>query len=217
MSTRRRNVLDPREVLACDPAKPRLRESLHENESLLRRAAEERDRLFNQSLDLLCIIDFDGRLAQVNPAWTRILGWSESELVKRLWSRHLHPDDRTRLAEASRALVRGDSLLDVEIRYQCKDGSWRWLSWTGHPVLETRQIFAVARDVTERRKTDEALRTQAALIDNAQRLAGMGSWQLDLRSRLLTWSDATCDIFGIHPGKFRGTFEHFRSSSCRKI
>jgi PAS domain S-box-containing protein len=65
--------------------------------------------------------------------------------------------------------------------------------------------------ITECQSADVALREQAALLANAQRIGRMGNWSLDLRSGWLVWSEATCDLFGITPAEFAGTFEHFYS------
>lgn len=68
-----------------------------------------------------------------------------------------------------------------------------------------------ARETEALRRSEVRLREQAALLVNAQRIGRMGSWSLDLRSGRLVWPEATCDLFGITPAEFAGTFEHFRS------
>jgi PAS domain S-box-containing protein len=119
---------------------------------------EERDRFFKLSVDLLCIADTDGRFRRVNPAFERTLGFSTAELLSRPWIEFVHPDDRERSLREAEMLQQGRSTYNFENRYLCKDGSYRWLSWTipaaaqGDPLL-----YAVARDVTERRRADERL------------------------------------------------------------
>jgi PAS domain S-box-containing protein len=56
-----------------------------------------------------------------------------------------------------------------------------------------------------------ALRAQAALLAHAQRIGRMGNWSHDLLSGRLVWSEATCDLFGIAPAEFAGTFDYFYS------
>jgi PAS domain S-box-containing protein len=70
--------------------------------SVRKETERERDRLWNYSPDPLCIAGYDGRLKQVNPAWSRILGWTSEELIGRLWSELVHPDDREARRDARR-------------------------------------------------------------------------------------------------------------------
>lgn len=63
----------------------------------------------------------------------------------------------------------------------------------------------------QRKRAEMALREQAAWLDNAQRMGRMGSWSFHPRTGQLAWSEATCRLFGLEPGEFRGTIEHFKS------
>src|SRR5438045_1439230 len=87
------------------------------------------NRMFNLSLDLLCIAGLDGYFKRVNPSWTRVLGWSEAELLSRPVADFIHPEDRERTLQARANLAKGIPLRGFENRYLCKDGSHRWLSW----------------------------------------------------------------------------------------
>ncbi len=123
-----------------------------------RRLEEERDRLFNLSLDPLCVAGFDGHLRQVNPAWTRTLGWSADELLSRPFLDFVHPDDVASTQQALAVLQTGKPVMGFENRYRSRDGSYRWMSWSSFPLSEARLIFAVARDTTERRQAEQMLR-----------------------------------------------------------
>ena len=123
-----------------------------------RQTETERNRIFNLSLDLLSVGNFEGKLEQVNPAWTECLGWSAVELANRSWLDFVHPEDHAATIRTQAEICAGRVIRNFENRYRCKDGSYRWLSWNSHPLTESRQIFGVARDVTERRKNEEQLR-----------------------------------------------------------
>jgi two-component system cell cycle sensor histidine kinase/response regulator CckA len=165
-----------------------------------KRAAEERDRLFNLSLDMLCVAGFDGRLQQVNPAWTHCLGWSAEELTSRPMLDFVHPDDQAVTLQARSRIQEGHPSTGFENRYRCKDGSYRWLSWSVHPLAASRQVFGVARDVTERRVVQEALARNEALLRMATQVSRLGAWQVELPSRALTWSDEVRAIHETDPG-----------------
>jgi PAS domain S-box-containing protein len=129
---------------------------------------QDRDQLFDLSLDMLCVAGFDGVLQQVNPAWTHCLGWSAEELTSGPMNRFILPEDRDATDRIRQAIYGGQSIRGFQNRYRCKDGSFRWLSWNVHPVLEARKVFAVARDVTEQKQTE-------AQLLRAQRMESIGT------------------------------------------
>jgi PAS domain S-box-containing protein len=140
-------------------------------ERSLRQVEVERDRLFNLSLDLLIVANFDGWFEQVNPAWTTCLGWTADELTSRPSIEFVHPDDREATLQRRAAITQGEPLWGFDNRYLCKDGSYRWLSWNVYPLLESRQVFAVARDITDRRRLEQQL-LRAQRIESIGSLAG---------------------------------------------
>jgi PAS domain S-box-containing protein len=134
-----------------------------------RREAElELERVFTLSLDLLCIAGFDGYFKRVNPSWERTLGYTEQELLSRPFAELIHPEDRAQTAAALDVLGEGQELIEFENRYICRDGSARWFQWTARPVPEQGLIYAVARDVTDRKRGEAE---QAALRRVATRVA----------------------------------------------
>jgi PAS domain S-box-containing protein len=137
--------------------------------TIARRRRAERDfaRMFNLSLDLLCISGFDGYFKRVNPAFERTLGYSSAELLSRPFIEFVHPDDRALTIEADARLSRGDSLTEFENRYICADGSERWLQWSSRPVPGEALQYGVAKDVTDRKRAEAeqaALRRVATLV-----------------------------------------------------
>jgi two-component system sensor histidine kinase/response regulator len=142
-------------------------------------AQDELDRFFTLSLDMLCIAGFDGYFKRVNPAWHRVLGYTEEELLSRPYVEFTHPDDRAATATQASRLSTGEEVIYFENRYLHKDGTWRWLLWTSTPYPELQVMYAAARDITERKAAEEALAQYAldlgashrALEDQAERLA----------------------------------------------
>ncbi len=111
---------------------------------------DERKAFFSQSLDLLCIADFEGHFIQLNPAFERALGYTLDELMSRPYFAFVHEEDIDRTAEVARQLTLGQELVSFENRYICKDGTYRYFLWTATADVSTRRIYAAARDMTER-------------------------------------------------------------------
>ncbi|MDX6503824.1 MAG: hypothetical protein QOE29_949, partial [Gaiellaceae bacterium] len=121
------------------------------------KAKAEADRLFTLSADLIAVAGFDGLWKRVNPAFERLLGYTEREALARPYFDFVHPDDRERTEAEAVRLVQGETILAFENRMSCKDSSYRWIEWTATPVLEERLLYWVGRDVTERRHADAEL------------------------------------------------------------
>ncbi|MGB7541659.1 MAG: PAS domain S-box protein, partial [Burkholderiales bacterium] len=137
-----------------ETANIKLRAEIDERE----RAEDERDRFFNLSLDLLCIAGFDGYFRQVNSAWETTLGWTRAELLSKPYLEFSHPDDRHVTASEAGKNQGGERSIAFENRYQCKDGSYKWLSWMAIPSQEQKLIYATARDITERKLAETQFR-----------------------------------------------------------
>ena len=130
-------------------------------------AERETERIFEMSLDLLCVIGFDGHFKRVNPAFERTLGYSREALLSRPEFDFAHPDDLESWRQILSALRRGEQVGQFENRNICSDGSVRWLEWSARAVPEEGLIHAVARDITESRRAAEeqaALRRVATLV-----------------------------------------------------
>lgn len=121
-------------------------------QSLARAVAHHRD----LSLDLIATANFDGYFTEVNPAFTRTLGFTSEELLSEPFVNFVHPDDvEPTLAAIVEQTEEGRDVLNFQNRYRTKDGSYRWLEWTSSPDPLSRELIAVARDVTDRKRLEE--------------------------------------------------------------
>lgn len=121
------------------------------------------------SKDLLALADFEGRFVAVNDAWETALGWSREELLSEPLLAFVHPDDVERTQREAAAMdERGSSRFTNRCR--TKAGGWRWLEWVSELRPDEGVIYATARDITERREAEEALRVserrQRLMLDN---------------------------------------------------
>jgi PAS domain S-box-containing protein len=118
----------------------------------------ERDRLFNLSVDMQSIATFEGYFKQLNIAWEHTLGWTLEELTSRPFFEFVHPDDIASSEKVFTKLKQGKSILGFENRYRCHDGSYRWISWNAYPLIDQGQVYSIARDITERKQSEFALK-----------------------------------------------------------
>ncbi|MBC8124293.1 MAG: PAS domain S-box protein, partial [Candidatus Kapabacteria bacterium] len=142
---------------------------------------EELQLLFKFAPAIICIVGTDGYYRRVNPLMCNILGYSESELLSNLAVAFVHPDDRQRTIEELDSLRTRTTDHYFENRHITKSSEVKWLGWTVSPAKEGGNIFAVAKDITERKTLENLLRTST-------NMARVGSWELDLVKGKLWWS-----------------------------
>lgn len=138
-------------------------ESRHQ---LLRAIAHHRER----SLDLIATASFEGFFTEVNPAFTRTLGFTSEEMRSAPFTDFVHPDDLApTLAAVAEQTEEGRDVLNFQNRYRTKDGSYRWLEWTSSPDPQGRELIAVARDITDRRELEQLEREYQERLEKAVR------------------------------------------------
>lgn len=116
------------------------------------------ERLFDLSLDMMCVAGLDGRFRKLNRAWERVLGWRREDLLAKPYLEFVHPEDREKTLAVHQLLADGRDNVHFENRYLCQDGSYRWLAWTcpgARPGQEA--LYSIARDITEQKFSQEAL------------------------------------------------------------
>lgn len=136
-------------------------------------------RFFTFSVDSLYILGTDGYFKRVNPAFEKMLGRTTQELLAKPFTEFIHPDERAQTLEAVEKCKTGTPITSLENRFQCKDGDYKWLEWTVHPVLEEGVMYGVGRDITERKRTETALREKEERLRFALEAAPHGGMGLE--------------------------------------
>ena len=111
-------------------------------------------------------------------------------------------------------ILRGEQLQDVEIAIRRITGPWRRIYNYGGSLVRDdhgQPLMAIltVSDITERKRAEEALLASAQRLNRAQEIAHLGSWELDMVSNRLTWSDEVYHIFGLKSQEFAATYEAF--------
>ena len=127
---------------------------------------------FDIAPDMMVIVDSTATMKRVNPAATRILGYSEEELLSRPFIEFIYEPDRQPTLEAISQHLQDGYTMNFENRYVCKDGSLCWLSWSSSFDPNEGITYATARDITDQKLVEEQLRGQEeinqALIENSE-------------------------------------------------
>ncbi len=169
------------------------------------------NRLFDLSLDLLCVADFEGRLKLVNPAWTATLGWTAEELTTRPMIDFIHPDDHAATLVRRQRVYAGESLVRFQNRYRRKDGEYRWFQWSSQADVAAREVFSVARDVTELRRQEADLQASEERFRLLSRATTDAVWDWDPQAGTLWWSDSFLSVFGYDPAARQSSLEFWQS------
>jgi PAS domain S-box-containing protein len=110
--------------------------------------------LFERTPDLVCIVNKEGFFKQVNAAVIQKLGYTAEELYAVPVSTFIHPDDIESTGNKRRKLLQNQPLLNFQNRYINKNGEILWLEWTSIYLPELEIVFAIAKDITTRKKAE---------------------------------------------------------------
>ncbi len=153
---------------------------------------QELNELFKLTSDIICICDFDLYFKKINPAMSKILGYTEEELLQLNIYDLVHKDDLANIKLSMRQLKKQSTSLNFESRLITKFSETRWVSWSATSRYDERLIYTTARDISEKAVLEE-------LLFKANKLAKIGSWEIDLKTNTLFWSDIAKEIHEVGP------------------
>lgn len=165
--------------------------------------------LMQNAMDGIHVMDMDGNVVEANDAFCRMLGYTPEEMFRLNvadWDVQWPAEE---LRERFRELIGKSARLETVHRR--KDGSLInvEISSSGIEIEKQYFIYAASRDITERKRANLELQHKQYLLQEAQRLGKLGSWELDLLSGELHWSDEMYRIFELDPASFKHTYEGF--------
>ena len=147
----------------------------------------ELNKMFNFAPDMIVTIGLDSRFKRVNPATCQLLGYTQEELCAEHYTYFVHPEDREKSDNEISKLLETNLSYNFENRYITKSGKTKWLTWNAIYVLEDNNIYAVAKDVTDKKELEN-------LLNKANELARIGGWEVDLLNNTVFWSEITKEI-----------------------
>jgi PAS domain S-box-containing protein len=131
------------------------------------------DIFFNLPQRMLCLATFDGYLTRVSPAFCEALGYEEHYLLTQPYMQFVHPDDVPGSLNQVQRLVRHHNCINFINRYRCKDGTYRWLSWSAEP--HDAVIYCCVHDITDLKEAQQQL---VAAVNARDNFLGIASHEL---------------------------------------
>lgn len=161
-----------------------------------KRLADESIRFFAISQEMLSVVGFDGYFKNLNLAWEKTLGYTLAELLAKPFIEIIHPDDRHISQLEIDRLINGGDVANFQNRYLCKDGSYRWFSWSVTTSIKDQLFYCSARDITTRIQNEteqERLHERAQLALDAGQL---GDWSWNAATDQVSLGHLAAQIFG---------------------
>ncbi|WP_426752817.1 PAS domain S-box protein [Myxococcus sp. Y35] len=177
-------------------------------EAALRASEAKYRQIVETAHEGIWVVDQDARTLFVNRRMAEMLGYAPHEMLGRPSATFLTPDSQQ---VREHLLKERSHTLDVKLRR--KDGSELWTMMSTSAVLALDGSYAGAlamvSDITERKQMEERLQSSEALLKKAQELAHAGSWDWDLTTGQLVFSEELCRIFGLDPTQVPTTYDAF--------
>ncbi|MCC5938604.1 MAG: PAS domain S-box protein [Lunatimonas sp.] len=157
--------------------------------------------LYHAIPDIICVVDFQGRFLKINQAGCELLGYSESEILFKSFEEFIFPDDRVITSKELASQIQGNDTFYFENRYLTKTGEICWLSWTCNTSPEEGLVYASAKNITNEKRLRE-------LNQLSSKLAKVGSWEIDVASDKLFWSNTLYEMHETKPEDFTPELEN---------
>jgi two-component system cell cycle sensor histidine kinase/response regulator CckA len=178
----------------------RTERALRESEERFRQTSGQLAKVLDSSPDAICAFDAKGCFVQVSAACEKIWGYRPEELLGSPYIEKVLPEDQPKTRDAALAVMTGHPTRSFENRYVRKDGAVTHILWSAWWSEADQSMFCVARDDTDRQRTEKRIAEQAALIDEARDAIVVR----DLAHRITFWSKGAERLYGWTAGEARG-------------
>ncbi len=150
---------------------------------------EELHQIFDLAPDIICTVGTDRYLKKVNPAMSALLGYTELELLAHPLQNFLHPEDLPESHLRMGKFIAGEKAMSFENRFITKTGETLWLSWTVHLNAREGLLFCVAKDITDKKQTEQKLATSESNLNAVIENTDAYIFSLDRELRYVTFNN----------------------------
>ncbi|WP_171016760.1 bifunctional diguanylate cyclase/phosphodiesterase [Pseudalkalibacillus caeni] len=159
------------------------------------------------------ISDEKGIMTYVNEGICQLSQYTKEELLGKPYSLLFPPDHSKELLPEIWATISQGKVWSGAVKNKAKDGTIFWEDTTIVPFLnkdgKPYQYIGIRKDITEKKQMEIILERSQSNLQEAQRMAHMGSWEYNIVEDCSLWSSEAYRIFGVDPASFKGTFEEF--------
>lgn len=175
-----------------------------------RLSIEQYEKILSFTPELLCLSDMHGQFRYVNSAFEKVLGYTAEELRGSTLYSILHPEDKLAATNKIKSLlINKQDNLNIERRYLCKEGAYKWIAWEITIDWTEELVYSSGRDITDKKKTEEAERKAKERLVEAQEFARLGYWEFNTITGENYWSDELIRICGLTRSESASNFDAF--------
>ena len=168
--------------------------------------------------DLMILMTREGHIIDINETFCHTLDYTMSDISDFTFIDLVHPDDRGHVRPTFKSLIQGDTLAGQMIAFECRvmarDQTIHWLEW--RMKREGDFLYAICRDMTYIKESEEMNIRQRQQLSEAQRLGRMGHWTWRVGDRSIQFSDEIYRIFGVTREEFVPTIDSVNSLLHRR-
>jgi len=183
-------------------------------QSALRQSERRFRALIENSSDAIALLNAKGKIFYASPSNLRIFGYVPEKLIGKTALELIHPDDRERMKRLFSDLAkRPEGEATAELRFRHKSGAWRWVEGIASNLLREPGVHAIVvnyRDITDRKRAEEALRKSEERFQLVTRATNDAIWDWDLVTNALAWSGSFKTMFGYKPEQVEPWFEWWK-------
>ena len=165
---------------------------------------DERDYIFNFSLDMFAIQSIRGDFLKVNPSWCEILDWPAEQLIGSNWLDYVHPEDIVRAQKMQDDLLNYDLVVSHETRFRSYDNTYKWIEWNSIPIKHKDIVISVVRNITQWKEVNNKLKESEKRYREVVETANYMLYCTDLKGNVLLMNEPGLKLSGLSIEKLEG-------------
>ena len=164
------------------------------------------DQFFSLSLDYFCVANTNGYFEKISPVFSSQLGYTNEELLSKPFFEFIHPEDIEKTQKEIEKLAQGTTTINFKIRFVCKNGDFKLLSWNATPDKETGVLYATARDITDSHRIHDENRKLSLVAKGINNVVVITDKNRNIEWVNQAFEDITgytqSEVIGKNPGSF---------------